>query len=292
MAVDILVTGAAGVLGRQIVGVLRSAGYRVLACGRRAAHGLDAVWDVSHQESPDPEPLPGVVVHAAARTGRYRQPISEAAPLFEVNVSGTLKVARWCEVKQVKRLVLVSGAVVYGRWTDSPKGEADPPYPWVAGPYAVSKWCGEQAASLILNGDTELTILRLSSLYGPGYNDGLPQRLLREAREDGSLALAPPLDDSFDLLHVSDAASTIRRAIESEASGLWNVGSGELTTIHRLGEVCAERAGATVTVLDSSAERPRRILNWVDDGKARRELGHVNELTLDSGVEEIAGGLA
>ena len=137
-----------------------------------------------------------------------------------------------------------------------------------------------------------MTILRLSSLYGPGYVSGLPQRLLREARHDGALALAPPLDDAFDLLHVADAARTVRLAVESEASGLWNVGSGELTTVHRLGEVCARQAGATVSVSESLAERPRRILNWVDDGKARRELGHVNELTLDAGVEEIALGLA
>ncbi len=292
MAVDILVTGAAGVLGLQIVSVLRSAGYRVMACGRRGAHGLDAVWDVSHQETPDPEVRPRVVVHAAARMGSYRQPLSAAVPLFEANVTGTLRVARWCESRHVERFVLVSGAIVYGRWDDSPKSETDLPDPWAAGPYAVSKWCSEQAASLIRNGETELTILRLSSLYGSGYVSGLPQRLLREARHDGTLALAPPLDDAFDLLHVADAARTVRLAVESEAPGLWNVGSGELTTVHRLGEVCARQGGAIVGVSDISPERPRRILNWVDDGKARRELGHVNELTVDAGVEEIARGLA
>jgi nucleoside-diphosphate-sugar epimerase len=142
-----------------------------------------------------------------------------------------------------------------------------------------------------MNSATELAILRFSSLYGPGYDDGLPQRLLRQGRDTGSIEIRPPLDDAFDLLHVSAAAQTVRRAVESEGPGLWNVGSGELTTIRRLAEVCAEHARSELSVSDSLADRPGRILNWVDDGRARRELGHVNELTLDAGVDEIARGL-
>ena len=291
MAIDILVTGAAGVLGQQIVGVLRAAGYGVLACGREAAHGVDAGWDISFQDAPEAEVRPRVVVHAAARTGRYGQPLSAALPLFEVNVSGTLRVARWCESQGVERLVLVSGAIVYGRWGDDPKSEKDPADPWAAGPYAVSKWCGEQAASLIMNSDTELAILRLSSLYGPGYQNGLPQRLLRQGRDAHRIDIEPPLDDAFDLLHVYDAAQTVRRAIESERAGLWNVGSGELTTVQDLAEICAEHARVEISVSESFAERPCLILNWVDDGRARGELGHVNSLSLDSGIEMIAEGL-
>lgn len=291
MAVDVLVTGAAGALGRQTVRTLRGAGYQVMACGRAIERGIDTAWDLAQQQSPEPDLRPKIVVHAAAITGSYQQPISESEALFEVNVSGTLRLARWCESAGVKRLIMISGAIVYGRWEDSPKLETDVPEPWVAGPYAVSKWCSEQAASLIKNTQTEITILRLSSLYGSGYRYGLPQRMLFGARQAGKLILKPPLNDAFDFLHVSDAATTVHHAIESESVGLWNVGSGGLLTIHKLGQVCAEQVGVPITVTNDSINRPNRILNWVDDNNARIDLGHQNKVSIEAGIAEIAGVL-
>lgn len=287
MALDALVTGAAGVLGRHIVGDLRSAGYDVLACGRLPGQCADTCWDVSQQDEPEPDCHPAVVVHAAAKVGSYRHPLEEASELFDVNVTGALRVARWCVSHRVKRLVLISGAIVYGEWFDSPKRETDPVKPWVAGPYAVSKFCGEQVAYLTRAEGCELTILRFSSLYGTGYAKGLIQRLTGLGQETGCIQLTAPVEDGFDLLHLYDAARAVRRAIEAEKTGMWNVGSGSLTTIGELGEACAEAVNARVEIAGMDSPRRPRVINWVDDGMARRELGHTNETPLTSGIAEI-----
>ena len=288
MAVDVLVTGASGVLGRQVVLRLRAAGRNVVACGRAGGSEVDARWDVTKQDTPQPNCKPSVVVHAAARLGSYQQPLSEAIPLFETNVEGTLRVARWCISVEVQTLILISSAIVYGEWKNAAKSEEDPVQPWLAGPYAVSKWCSEQVAPLVRSAGIGLTILRLSSLYGIGYAGGLIPQLLRSGQRNGSIPLDPPYNDAFDLLHVSDAASTILCAMDGNRTGIWNLGGGALTTIRDVAETCAKQFNVRVNLSNSASSRGPRIINWVDDEKARGHLGHKNRVTLDLGISEIA----
>lgn len=287
MAIDVLVTGGSGVLGSQIVNRLRNSNYNVIACGRSQDSYTDAVWDISKHDSPEPACRPHVVVHAAARIGYLNQPFSEAAALFNVNIIGTLRVANWCVSHGVKKLILISGAIVYGEWKEAPKAESDPANPRVAGAYAVSKWCSEQLSYIVTDRGCDLSILRFSSLYGTGYKKGLIQRLLREGAAKRQIQLEPPYGDAFDLLHVSDAAYTVQRNIEKNLTGLWNVGGGRLTTIQELAESCAMQIDAQVILLNKKSPRKPRIINWVDDRKARRELGHENLISLEKGIAEI-----
>jgi len=181
---------------------------------------------------------------------------------------------------------MISGAIVYGQWTGVPKTEADPAAPWLAGSYAVSKWCGEQVAHMVTEAGCQLAILRLSSLYGAGYNKGLIPKLIREGAETGQVVLEPPFEDAFDLLHVSDAARTVAHAVEYGHGGLWNIGGGRLTTVRELAEICASVTGAELVLADNTPARPARILNWVDDRRARKQLEHEDVFTLERGVAE------
>lgn len=288
--VDVLVTGAAGVLGREIVLALRGGGYTVAASGRTSADGLDTRWDISVENQPTPICSPQVVVHAAARRGPFQQPLRETGPLFDANVTGTMRVAQWCVAQHVPRLVLISGALVYGEWAVA-RSEEDLPQPWLAGPYAVSKWCAEGVASLVKGSGVGLSILRLSSLYGSGYDGGLVQRLLREGRDTGVIKLSPPFDDAFDLLHVSDAARAVQSAVESEHGGVLNVGSGVATSIEQLVELCSVQVGAKVEASSAPSTRPGRTFNWVDVSRARTLLQFAPKVSLEEGVAEVIGRL-
>lgn len=288
MAVDVLVTGGNGVLGRNISQVLRSSGLEVVSCGRTPGENVDSQWDISFQDAPESDCRPRTVVHSAAHLGRYGSSLDGAISQFDVNATGTLRVVRWCAENNVSRLVLISGAVVYGQWDESPKIETDPTEPWWAGPYAVSKWASEGAASLFLGLGGQLTILRLTSLYGKDYKTGLIPRFIQEGQQTGTINLDPPFDDSFDLLHVEDAAQTVRSAVESEYSGIWNAGGGSLVTIKAIAEACSTEVDASLTLSGDPPPRSGRITNWVNDQKARRELGHSNSVSLSEGISEIA----
>ncbi len=292
MAVSILVTGGAGNLGKAIAERFRAANIKTLICGRKPSREVDMIWDIGLHDAPlSPSSLEYgelTVIHAAAKIGSYRQPLSDADSLLGINVQGTLRVVRWCVVHGVKRLILISGAIVYGEWQDTPKHETDPVKPWVAGPYAISKWCSEQVAHLVESEGVELSILRLSSLYGSDYKTGLIQHLLQQAHQHQVLRLHPPMGDAFDLLHVSDAAEAVWRVCHNQRNRLWNIGSGRLTTLRELAEICAHHSNATISVTEELPSRPARILNWVDDRAARKELGFANRVTLAEGIAGIA----
>ncbi len=288
MAVDFLITGAAGVLGRLVTEKLRAAGAEVVCSDRIESPEVDAIWDVSKHPGPQPDCQPEVVIHAAAAIGGYRQPLGQALEPFEVNSTGTLRVAQWCVARGVKRLVYLSSAIVYGDWADTPKSEKDRVRPWLAGSYAVSKFCGEQAARLVMQEGCSLGVLRLSSLIGPAYRSGLVPRMLKELAAKSQLDLEPPFGDRFDLLDADDAARSIVAAAKGTASGLWNIGGGQAVTIRELAELCAKTVGGKVNLARSEPKRRPKTLNWLDDRRAREDLHHANHVTLAASMRQIA----
>ncbi len=284
MAVDVLVTGASGALGSSIINELRHRGSEVVGCAH-AAGTADAFWDVSLGDGPSTKEVPHTIVHTAAKRAALDDKKRDEE-LWDVNVGGTARVVEWGLQNGVKRIVVTSGALVYGDWTE-PRREEDEPNAAAAGYYALSKWASERIALAACQANCEISILRLSSLYGVEYKAGLIRHFLSQAALDGRIRVDPPLDDAFDLLHVRDAACAVASAVTHETAGLWNVGGGGVCSLMEIAETCAIVAGATVEKSRRKARRKARILNWVDDTKARRELGHGNTVTLTEGVREI-----
>lgn len=287
MAIDVLVTGACGALGSSVVRELRSRGKRVTGCSR-AEGQADAVWDVSVPAGPTVEFVPTTIVHTAAKRASLENDKRDEE-LWNVNVGGTARVVEWAIRNGVKRIVLTSGALVYGEWSQ-PRKEEDEPNAAAAGYYALSKWAAERIALTACEGKCEVSVLRLSSLYGPQYESGLIRHFLAQAKDDGRIRVDPPLDDAFDLLHLRDAGSAVANAVEHRSGGLWNVGGGGLCSLLEIAEVCAKVTGASVEQSRRKARRKARILNWVDDSRARKELGHRNTVSLTEGVREIPSG--
>lgn len=110
-----------------------------------------------------------IVVHLAARVHEMQETDVAALSAFQdVNLHGTIKLARQAAIYGVKRFVYVSSIKVNGEYTGSnPFTERDAPQP--QDPYAVSKWQAEQALHEIgLETGMEIVIVRPPLVYGPG----------------------------------------------------------------------------------------------------------------------------
>jgi UDP-glucose 4-epimerase len=172
---SILVLGADGFVGRNLVQVLASRGERVLAVSRRDAVDEPPLSGVEHVLAITADPswlLPliersRIVVHLASGS----TPGSSAGrPMAELhgNLQLTLALLEALQQKPQTRLLYVSsGGSLYQATTDSAVDETATLAPLsyhgagkVAAEHFISAWCNQYAGAA--------TIVRPSNIYGPG----------------------------------------------------------------------------------------------------------------------------
>lgn len=175
---SILVTGAAGFVGSAVVRHFAGRpSQRVVAASRNPASRLPAnvqsclIGNIDRATDWSAA-LAGVdaVVHCAARVHVMNERAENPLAAFrQVNVEGTLALARQAAASGVRRFVFISSIKVNGEQTavGRPFSADDAPAP--LDPYGESKWEAEQQL-LALARDTamEVVIIRPVLVYGPG----------------------------------------------------------------------------------------------------------------------------
>jgi UDP-glucose 4-epimerase len=216
----VLISGAAGFLGQQVVHCAQRAGLRVRATDRRRG-GLPADLDFRPADIAAPKTLHGLfdgmdcVLHVAGLAHVFGKSQAAAAPFHNVNALGTAHVARAAAEAGVGAMVLVSSVSVYGRHEKQLVDETCPCAP--ESPYADSKYQAEQLATEIAQATgMRLTILRLATLYGEG-DPGNVARLFRAIDRQRFVWIGDGSNQKS-LLHRDDAArACVAAAIQPAA---------------------------------------------------------------------------
>ena len=167
----VLVTGASGFVGRHIVPALARGGWSV----RRAVRNPEGVDDEVVIETLGPETdwraaLEGVdaVVHLAARVHHKNE--EHAVQLYRnVNIAGTLHLARCAARAGVHQFIFVSTVLVHGRSNEgrAPFSEDDILTP--RGLYGMSKAAAEAGLrTLARDNDMNISVIRPPLVYGAG----------------------------------------------------------------------------------------------------------------------------
>jgi UDP-glucose 4-epimerase len=168
--VKVLVTGANGFVGKRLCEVLASHRFDVVSTTRKAAPGCVAVGDLDGHTAWGPA-LQGcdAVIHLAARVHVMSDGASDPLKAYrEVNVEGTINLARQAVEAGVKRFVFVSSIKVNGESTGSHPFTAEA-VPAPLDPYGQSKMEAEIALRAIgKETGLEVVIVRPPLVYGPG----------------------------------------------------------------------------------------------------------------------------
>jgi nucleoside-diphosphate-sugar epimerase len=218
----VLVTGAAGTIGSQLVPRLAGAGYVVTALVRnasRAIHlaGLPGV-DLCEGDVTDPRLLDKVVAgidqvfHLAACV--HAPPSTPEAWFYRVNRDGTRYLVEASLRGRVRSLVHFSTVAVYGE-NDQILDEDSPVAP--STPYAHSKLAAEEILREATHGTPlKTTILRLPVVYGRG-DRGNVGRLIEAIRRHRYLIIGDGHNEKS-MLAVANAVDAALLVAEDERS--------------------------------------------------------------------------
>lgn len=211
-----LVTGAAGMLGVDLVGVLRDRDEIVTACARSELDITDAASVDSAIGGHD------VVVNLAAWTAVDDAEAHETEATL-VNGTGANHLARAC-ARSGARMVQVSTDYVFPGNAIEPYDEAAPSDPINA--YGRSKWAGEVAVQNVL--PTTGYIMRTAWLYGE-HGSNFVTTMARLARDRPTLSV---VDDQLGQpTWTVDVAKKILAVIDRRApAGIYHATSSGQTT--------------------------------------------------------------
>lgn len=269
---------------------------------------------------------PSQVVHLAAETGTA-QSLSEATRHGSVNVVGTTQLldalSRSGSVPE--QLVLASSRAVYGEgaWQSGeqvfypkprshaqllagvwdpqgPAGEqavplpsrADRTEPRPTNVYAATKLAQEHLlAAWTAAHDTNLSVLRLQNVYGPGQSltnsyTGIVALFARLARQGLALEVYEDGRIVRDFVYIDAVVDALFAAVQRPATQprCLDIGSGSATTIHELANKIAAMCGAPEpTVVPKFRDGDVRAASC-DIGPAQTELGWHPKATLDDGL--------
>ncbi|GGM11756.1 NAD-dependent epimerase/dehydratase family protein [Deinococcus aerophilus] len=248
-AAPVLVLGARGFLGGQVVAALEAEGraVRVPPPGDLTA-ASEADWARWLDDTSG-------VVNAAGRTGGSLTELTRANVLLPAQV---LEATAQTDVK----LVHLASAAEYGR---TPEGHASREDDVAAprSPYGASKL----AATVLIeeavrSGRVRAAALRLTNPLGAGLGAGtLPgraaQELARAAREGAATVQFGPLGAQRDFVDARDVARAVLHALDSDLQGVVNVGSGQARPVRDLVEGLAQLTGFHGEVLEDAPGSPR-----------------------------------
>jgi nucleoside-diphosphate-sugar epimerase len=296
----VLVSGATGYVGSAAVAALvQDKRHTVLALGRNPEglrrlqdlHGRpDRVGIVEWDSFLDKPRRADVVLHAAARISQDGAEASTA--LAEANVGATLRFIRLCGSVGARRFLYLSSQAVYGS-SGAPWTEADPPRP--EGPYALTKYCGEDVVRAFRD-ELEIGILRLASVYGVTAAmkpNELPARLAMAVCAGERFIIGGTGEQRADLVHIGDVAAALCAAADLDRPlhhDIYNVGGGGSISVNEIFSIVRDLARQKGLSCPEPERDPARAplcdrRELVID-RARRDFGWEPQVSLRAGLGE------
>ena len=269
-----LVTGGAGFIGSNLVDRLLDRGDMVVVVDNETANTHEETYwndnainvkaDVNDKGFDNIATNIDCIFHLAADIS-IQYCIENPAATYKNNVYGLLNVLETARKNDIKKVIFSSTAAIYGL-TDKVCVETDTPDP--LNPYSVSKLAGEHLMKMYhdLYG-IQTASLRYFNAYGPRQSDtgqyapvvGIFQK---QKENNSALTIVGDGEQTRDFVHVYDIADANILLAESDATGVYNVGTGVEYSVNQIANM----------ISDVQRNIPARV------GEARRSLSDSSKI--------------
>ena len=292
---SILVTGAAGLIGRTLCRKLRAAGAEVVEID------IDHPHPNSRIDIRDRTRLKAAmrdvsgVVHLAA-VSRVVHGERDPETCWDVNANGTRTVVDLCLCsRRAPWLFYASSREVYGQQDTLPVKEDADLRPLNV--YARSKVAAEDLLAEARDSGLATAIGRFSNVYGDDRDhlDRVVPAFARAAVEGGEIRI-DGRDHSFDFTHVEDATGGVCSMVSLLAAGEHNLPpihlvSGMPTTLGELASLAVGRSLRSVTVVDGKPRAFDVAHFFGDPSRASELLGWTAQIDLSAGFARLVNDI-
>lgn len=312
---NVVVTGGAGFIGREMVKKLVSLGYNVTAfdlaeqfarhdkffkalSGKAVRLMAGSVLDRTTLRNA----IKGAdaVVHLAAMLG-VRKTEENRLGCIEININGTDNVLNACVMNDVRKVVFASSSEVYGEPTNNPVSESEETKGKTV--YAVTKLAGEELVKGYhqLYPNLNYTIVRFFNTYGEGQvAQFVLSRFVKAVLDGRNPVVYGDGSQTRSYGHVDDVTNGVVAALERQiANGkTYNLGnSTQVMTLKQLAQKVIDTvgpgSGLKVEVLngfEGSDRLPEREIHirYCDTSMAAKELDYHPAITVEEGIRRIA----
>jgi len=300
--VKVLVTGGAGFIGSYVVKRLIKLGYDVRVLDNFSRGKRDNLADVLGQidlisgDIRDQEAVKksikgiDVVIHMAALVD-VRESVEKPLLYHEVNSTGTLNLLYGSVKQGVKRFIYASTCAVYGNPVKLPISEDHPLNP--LSPYAASKLSAENYCRAFSKSyGLKTTIFRFFNVYGPRKNinsySGVIIEFIKRIKSDKPPIIFGSGEQTRDFIFIDDAVEFVIRSVENDIEGVFNVGSGESTSINNLSELLLKIMRKEHLKPIHTSPRPGEIKNsQADISKACKVFNYRPRVSLEEGLRRV-----
>ncbi len=298
----VIVTGGAGFIGSHLTEELAKRGYYVIILDDLSTGKTENIEPLLKNENVkfiqgSVTDLPVLqklfqdvhyVFHLAAIPSVPRS-IENPLASHEVNVTSTLKVLLTAKDNGIKKVIYASSSSVYGDTPTLPKREDMLPNP--LSPYAVTKLTGEYYCRVFKEVYGLPTVcLRYFNVYGPRqdpnsqYSAVIP-RFIKSVSEGKPPIILGDGEQTRDFTFIKDVVEANILAAESDATGIFNIGRGESTSINRLAKLIISFTKNTVKPIHDEA-RAGDIRHSLADISRARAFGYEPKFSLEQGLRE------
>ncbi len=293
----ILVTGGAGFIGSHVVDMMIDAGHDVvvvdnLSTGREK--NLNPKARFYQVDIRDPElryvfekEKPEVVDHHAAQMNVRR---SVADPLYDadVNIRGSVHLLELCREFQVRKIIYISsGGAVYGEPVYLPCDEEHPVRPLC--PYGLTKYAFELYLYIYQqNYRIDYTVFRYPNVYGPRQDPlgeaGVIAIFTGQMLRGQPVTIYGSGEQVRDYVHVYDCARANLLALENGSGRVYNLGSGQGTTVNELFRRLKSITGYQDEPVYAPAKVGETFKIYLNAQRAKEELGWSQTISLEAGL--------
>ena len=260
----LIITGASGFIGSQLTGFMKSLDISFLGFSRQKNHN-NLQWTKDYMDIGSKADKNQICIHLAGNNIISSMDDSE------------IKLTKYLTDLFGSNLVYISSSYVYGKNHKSLITESDSLD--TVNNYSRRK---AQCEEMVINNSG--SVLRLSNVYGSGMTNNIFNHIYKEFMSQNNIVKINNALNSRDFIHVSDICSAITTFIADIKPGIYNIGTGEATSIKDLCNIFAAKLKVNKTAYHVKSVSQDDTMLVLDSNKFRNTYDWEPKINIDVGI--------